>query len=161
MAQHLDIDMLYRQHGAWVLRRARQLLGNEAEAQEALQDVFLSLMSRPEQFSGSSSITTFLYSMTTHLCLNRLRDFRNRSRLVEQHLEPLSKEGQPRSEELSAVRQILARLPDREAQLLIHYYVDEMTQDEIAEAMGIPRRQVGRLLERAQEELRKQERLAC
>lgn len=161
MAQHLDIDDTYRQHGASVLRRARALLGNEQEAQDALQEVFLSLVQRPEQFQGGSSITTFLYAMTTNLCLNRLRNQRNRVRLAEQHLPAPEEAGAPRSEDLSAVRQLLSRLPEAEARLVVYYYLDELTQDEIADLLGVQRRQVGRLLERLQARIREEERLAC
>lgn len=160
MAQSLDIDSLYRQHGASVLRRARHILGNEEEAKEALQEVFLSLVRRPDQYTGQSSITTFLYSMTTHLCLNRMRNQRTRARLTDQHLGSQSEAAQPRSESLSAARQVLSSLPESEAELVIYYYVDEMSQDEIAEVLGIGRRQVGRILERVQEKLRKKELVA-
>jgi RNA polymerase sigma-70 factor (ECF subfamily) len=161
MAQHLDIDDAYRQHGASVLRRARALLGSEQEAQDALQEVFLSLVQRPEQFQGGSSLTTFLYAMTTNLCLNRLRNQRTRTRLAEQHLAPSEEAGGPRGEDLSAARQLLARLPETEARLVVYYYLDELTQDEIADLLGIQRRQVGRLLERLQTRIREEERLAC
>src|SRR4051812_31435375 len=84
MEQGLDLDDVYRRHGPAVLRRARRLLGDDAEAEEALQEVFVSLAARPEQFAGRSAMTTFLYSATTHLCLNRLRDQRRRRALLGQ-----------------------------------------------------------------------------
>src|SRR5512138_1934488 len=42
-----DIERLYRAHGHLVLRRARALLANDADAQEALQEVFASLLDAP------------------------------------------------------------------------------------------------------------------
>ena len=78
----LSIEEVYRAHGHVVLRRARQILHSEAEAEEVMQGLFTSLLHRPGQFRGESSITTFLYAATTHRCLNRLRDKKNRARLV-------------------------------------------------------------------------------
>ncbi len=161
MMQPFDIDKAYRQHGASVLRRARVLLGNEQAAQDALQEVFLSLVQRPGQFQGKSSLITFLYAATTHLCLNRLRNQKNRARLAAQHLTPAEESGSPRGEYLSAVRQLLSRLSETEAKLVVYYYLDELTQAEIAEMLGIHRRQVGRMLERLHVRLRKEEKLAC
>lgn len=73
---------MYRRHAASVYRRACTLLGNEADAHEVLQDLFVSLLERPDQFAGGSSLPTFLYSATTHACLNRLRNQKNRARLL-------------------------------------------------------------------------------
>lgn len=156
----LDLARLYAEHGHVVVRRARQILGDEAEALEILQDVFVSLLDRPDQFHGKSQITTFLYSMTTHACLNRLRNQRRRTVLLEQapSLEP----GPTRAgADLSvAASQLLAALPDRLMHVAIHYYIDEMTHEEIAEILGVSRRHVGNLIQQVQEEARKLSRAA-
>jgi DNA-directed RNA polymerase specialized sigma24 family protein len=142
------LEELYRSHGPAVLRRARQLLGNEAEAHDVLQDVFASLVKRPEQFGGRSSPMTFLYSMTTHCALGRIRQRRARARLLSTHHagweEPLS----PGPDGLVQLYDWLASLPDQVAQVAVYYHLDEMTQDEIAEVMGCSRQWVGKLLGR-------------
>jgi RNA polymerase sigma-70 factor (ECF subfamily) len=144
----LPLDRLYRSHGPAVLRRARQLLGSEAEAQEVLHDVFTSLVQRPEQFKGQSSIMTFLYAMTTHNALARLRQGRTRLRLLGAHHalgEPLAADP---AEARAELRQLLGNLPEELAQVAVYYYLDEMTQDEIAELMGCSRQWVGKLVAR-------------
>jgi len=151
----LDLDDVYRRHGPAVLRRARRLLGSDAEAEEALQEVFVSLAARPEQFAGRSAMTTFLYSATTHLCLNRLRDQRRRRALLGQRAPGSggSPKGQLRgdsdAERLSILRQLLARMPAELAAPAVHHFMDEMTHDEIAEVLGCSRRHVGDLIARA------------
>src|SRR5438132_1370697 len=47
------IERLYRSHGHVVLRRARLLLGNEADAQEALQEVFAALLRAPQDLRSA------------------------------------------------------------------------------------------------------------
>lgn len=155
------IERLYREHGHAVLRRARQIVGDETEARDVLQDVFASLVERPDQFREQSSITTWLYSVTTHACLNRLRNARNRTRLLESNVTRL----RPRtavatSEQSALVREVLAGLPEDQAQVAIYYYVDQMTQQEIATVMGCSRRHVGNLLERMQRSAREREQIA-
>lgn len=146
---------IYAAHGHVVLRRARQILNDEAEAQDVLHEVFASLLHKPEQFAGRSSVTTFLYSVTTHLCLNRLRDGATRARLLAQRGPAAAVEA--RSDRMLQVRELLARLPEDLAHVIVYYYVDEMTHEEIADQIGCSRRQVGNLLERALQMCQQQE----
>ena len=147
----LSVEEVYRRHGHVVQRRAGQILGNDADAREIVQDLFTSLVERPEQFDGRSSIVTWLYSATTHLCLNRIRDGNNRARLLDERVIPAAGASAPPTAERSVlVRQLLAQLPDDLATAAVHYYVDEMSHEEIAALMGCSRRHVGNLIERVE-----------
>lgn len=46
------LEQMYRSHGPAVLRRARQLLGSDAEALVVLREIFAALDEHPEQFVG-------------------------------------------------------------------------------------------------------------
>lgn len=143
------IEAAYRTHGHSVRRRATRILGNAEEAQEVLQEVFTSLLARPAQFAGDSSLLTWLYSATTHRALNRLRDQRNRGRILEANAERTRPLGAgASSEDQTAVRELLRRAPDELAQVAIYYYFDQLTHAEISTLMSCSRRQVGNLLER-------------
>lgn len=145
----LDVERLYRTYGHSVLRRARQIMASEDEAGEILQEIFVGLVARPEQFDGRSTPSTFLYAVTTHACLARLRDRKNRLRLIDEQVKPWSSDVDPRSAEAaSMVRGVLAQLPDEEARAAVYYHLDGMTHAEIAEVLGCSRRHVGDLLER-------------
>jgi RNA polymerase sigma-70 factor (ECF subfamily) len=155
-----SLDRVYREHGHVVLRRARQLLGSRAEAEDALHEVFLSLARQPQQFTGGS-ITAWLYRATTNHCLNRLRDARNRGRLLEREVEPAEARTTATAPELElTMRALVARLPDEVAQALVYHHVDEMGYDEIAEAMRCSRRHVGNLLRRGRDEMQSREAVA-
>ena len=153
-----EIEQLYREHGHVVLRRARRILGNDVDAREVLQEVFLSLLDRPDQFDRRSAVTTFLYAVTTHACLNRLRNQRRRSELLAR--EARSGQTDAAAETTVDAARLLRELPVRLARVAIHYFIDEMTHDEIAEIIGVSRRQVGNLVAQVQEEARKRERAA-
>lgn len=155
-----ELDRIYREHGHVVLRRARRILGDEGEAQEVLQEVFLSLVARPEQYEGRSAVTTFLYAMTTNACLNRIRDGKRRTRILADAFAPTEVRPSARPEAGIDAALLLSRLPDRLALVAIHHFVDGMTHDEIAEVIGVSRRQVGNLVVRVQEEARRLARAA-
>lgn len=157
----IDVDRVYREHGHVVFRRARAILGSDSEAGEVLQEVFLLLLDRPSSFRGESSVLTFLYGVTTRLCLGRMRKTRRRAALDERELVPRgSLDGAASPELTMEAAQLLARLPERLAQVAIYYFVDEMTHDEIAEILQVSRRQVGNLVNRVQEEARRGARAA-
>lgn len=140
------IDELYRTHGHVVFRRARELLRSSTDATDAVQDIFLSIVRRPEQLAGVTRITAWLYRATTHYCLNKLRDRRGRLRILGT-LRPVSSVP-PRSEAFAQVRSLLDRLPEPLAEVAVYHHLDGLTYDEIAEILGCSRRQVGYHLER-------------
>lgn len=148
-ADELDVEALYRRYGHSVLRRARQILGSDADAHDVLQEVFANLVARPAQFDGRSAPSTFLYAVTTHACLARLRDHRNRVRLIDEQVRPWASDVDPRALDAGlAIRAVLAQLRADEAQAAIYYHLDGMTHSEIAELLACSPRHIGNLLAR-------------
>jgi len=136
------IERLYRSHGHIVLRRARALLGSEPDAQEALQEVFASLLRAPHSLRNATSVVAWLYQSTTHLCLNQLRNRRTGAQATGSG-----------GETLAELRRILSRLPADVAAATVYHHLDGMTHAEVAGLLGCSRRKVGYLLERAQRSL--------
>ena len=147
----VDVERLYRSHGHIVLRRARTLLGSEPDAQEALQEVFASLLRAPDSLRSAASVVGWLYQATTHYCLNQLRNRRTGARLLQ--LRPPPDALAPSPEPLAEVRSLLSLLPDEVAAAVVYHHLDGMTHAEVAELLGCSRRKVGYLLERAGESL--------
>jgi RNA polymerase sigma-70 factor (ECF subfamily) len=139
------LDQLYRVHGHAVLRRARRMLRDDADAHDVLHDVFLDLHARPGQFAGHSSPATYLYAAATHACLNRIRNGKTRARLVAIETAGRDEGTAAAGDTRTLASEILAGLSDEEAALAIYLYCDELTHDEIAEVLGCSRRHVGDL----------------
>jgi RNA polymerase sigma-70 factor (ECF subfamily) len=158
-----NFDQLYRTHAANAFRRACQILSDDAEAHEVVHDVFLSLYERPEQHAGRSSMSTFIYRAITNACLNRLRDHKNRVRLIERHSTslPLPAASVTAPDDRLQLRMLLERIPEQLALVAVYYYMDELTHEEIARVMGCSRRQVGLLLERLVRWMEAQEKAEC
>jgi RNA polymerase sigma factor (sigma-70 family) len=152
VTQHAgDFDDLYRRYAPAAFRRAARLLGNEADACEVVHDVFVSLFERPEQFSGESRMSTFLYSAVTHACLNRIRNRRTRERLLREQHEALRSSGGgdgATAHDRTLLRALLTRMPEPLGEVAVYYYMDELTHEEIARVIGCSRRHVGDLVER-------------
>jgi RNA polymerase sigma factor (sigma-70 family) len=148
------IDATYRAHGASVLRRAWRLLGSEDEAREVLQEVFMSLLEGPGQVREAQKdggITAWLYGATTNACLNRLRNARTRARLLAARGAALEEGAAGQAEDITILRDVLARVPAELASVAVYYYADEMTHEEIADVLDCSRRHVGDLLAKLRE----------
>jgi RNA polymerase sigma factor (sigma-70 family) len=141
----LDVAELYRTHGAMVHRRARRLLRDDEAARDVVHDVFLTLTERPPE-QGATGMVSWLYVVTTNLCLKRLRSAATRARLVD--AIDLPRAFAASGEVMAELRAALAGLPQELASLAVYRFVDEMTHAEIAELMGCSRRHIGDLLER-------------
>ncbi len=147
------IEALYKSHGGMAFRRARALLGNDDDANDAVHQVFTALLERPAQFRGHSAPSTFLYSAVTHQCWTRLRDQRTRARLLSVH--GAKSEATKDSAELATMlQQILGRMPYELAELGVYAYLDELTQQEIATVTGKSRSRIAELLDQFRRDAR-------
>ena len=74
-------DAIFRRHVNKVYRQAFRLTGNETEAEEVVQEVFLAVYEKIKSFRGDSAFSTWLYRLTMNVALTRLRK-RKRSKEV-------------------------------------------------------------------------------
>jgi len=64
---------LVEQHAGQVYRLALRMMGNEADAEDVLQETFLSAFKAIDRFEGRSSLSTWLYRIANNAALMRLR----------------------------------------------------------------------------------------
>jgi RNA polymerase sigma factor (sigma-70 family) len=127
---------LYEKHAAAVYGRCRYLLRDEAEARDALQDVFVKVMQSLHEFRAQASPSTWILRIATHHCLNLLRAGKARWR------EQLAQQGRDRKpvfeppERRELVRMLLSSAPQEAQEVAVLYFVDELTQQEIGEQLG-------------------------
>ena len=135
-----QIAELYEKYGHLVSSRCRYLLRDEEAARDATQDVFVKVMRSLHRFRGGASLSTWMVQIATNHCLNLIAADRARWKdKFRQYVEHLDDGGflvGADPERARLVEQLLSRL-DRETQAVaIHYYVDEMTQEEIGHLLG-------------------------
>jgi len=131
---------IYLRYGSVVYRRARRLLGDDQAAKDACQDVFLRLFRSLPDFERASPVT-WLYKVTTNYCLNLIRDeIRHRKQLEARATSEPSTAATP------SLADLLRGFPEDLQEIAIYYFVDEMSQDEIARIAGISQRTVSNRL---------------
>ena len=131
---------LYAKYGGTVHGRCQYLLGDRTKAEDAMQDVFAKALVHWQEFRNESSPLTWLIRIATHHCLNVLRAERapwHKRFERETRARGEGHGGGPQLfEDREAVQKLLAKLDVETQQAAIHYFVDEMTLEEVAAAIG-------------------------
>ena len=133
----------FERYNAMVISRARSLLGDGDDAQDATQEVFVRVLTRASQLLDDPAPHGWLYRVTTNICFNRLRDRRRRGELLAIGYHSVRDQDDRTPETRVMLLELLDGLP-REVQIVaLYHYVDEMTYDEIANRVGVSRRTIG------------------
>lgn len=135
-----------------------RLLGNRDEAEEVTQEVFLQFYNRALTrrflvWQGEQKVGAWLYRVATNMGYNALR---TRKRLWQRNVwlvpDPNGRPGADKEveerQEAALVRAALARLPERQAKLLVLRQMD-LSYAECAEICQVSPSSIGTLLARA------------
>ncbi|WP_407703454.1 RNA polymerase sigma factor [Streptomyces triticirhizae] len=151
-------EALVHRHGPVLLRLAGQLLGGRAgaggsaDAEDAVQDAFVSAWRRLPEFRGEAAFRSWMYRIVTNRCLNLLRARRPTAPLeaVAEPAAPEARASPARTvENLAAVRALREALgglsPEQRACWVLREF-HGLAYQEIARAVGITQQAVrGRL----------------
>jgi RNA polymerase sigma-70 factor (ECF subfamily) len=158
---------LYQRFARRVFGLCRHMLGSTQAAEDAVSEVFLRLQRSMQSYDASLPFPRWLLSVASHYCVDLLRRRRVERRLfatdeaaMEGEDQEAAKSPSPLSEALAMERQerlrtAIARLPDRYRTVLVMRYYGEMSYDEIAAQLGLPRNHVATLILRGKQELRR------
>ncbi len=145
--------MAYRTYGPALIRKAERILRNRDDAVDVVQGLFVDLIHRPPPDMD----LPYLYRAVTNRCLNAVRDRATRERLLAREQTSLEPVARVRCDDQAIGLQLLARLTDRldqkHLEVLVCRFVDDMTQDEIAEHLDTSRKTVGKRLARIRDEV--------
>lgn len=82
-------ERLIRAYGGRLLVVARRIVRDEQEAQDVVQETFLSALQAIERFEGRSRLYTWLHRIAVHAALYKLRTRKSRSELALEDLGDL------------------------------------------------------------------------
>jgi len=136
----------YREHAPVVLGLAKRVLGNETLAEDVMQEVFVRLWEQPDRFDPRRGrLRSYLLAMTHSRAVERLRAEDSQRRRVEaarrEPVDPTTSEvgrGLAQDEAGSAVRRVLAELPNEQRVAIQMAYFDGFSYREVAVALAEP-----------------------
>jgi RNA polymerase sigma-70 factor (ECF subfamily) len=135
----IDVEQFYRRYGPMVLRRCRFMLRNEEKALDAMQEVFVQVLRRQDRLDPRAP-SSLLYRIATNTCLNVIRGERRRpERAGDDLLETIAGVDDPAERALSAhlLEGVFSRELASTRTMAVLHYVDGMTLEETAEAVGL------------------------
>lgn len=153
--QHLVFNISYR------------MSGNQEEAEDATQDVFIKIYHAIGKFRGEAKLSSWIYRIAVNTCLKRerrkkLENWVSLEFLFQEKktLQPVSPEKTPdqqieMAEKERIVQKAIQSLPDRQKAALILQRYENLSYKEIATAMEISLSAVESLLHRGKENLTK------
>ena len=152
-------EELVRTYQHRVFGVAVRMLGNAAEAEEIAQEVFLRVHRSVGEFRGEAKLSTWLYAITSRLCLNRLASAERRHpRAGADALEDVPASdtggGLEREEVTTALRQAIAALPEERRIVVVLRDVEGLSYEEIARALDLEPGTVRSRLHRARLDLK-------
>lgn len=147
MTDRKDVAQLFRTYGPLIRRRAYRLLGSDAEADEALQDVFVKVIPAIDRFDHQQEVINWLYRITTNHCLNLIRSRKRRQAAMQAYRDAPRREA-ARALDLTTMRALLAQADPQLAMAAIYVHLDGMSHAEAAEQLRVSKRTVGNLIGR-------------
>lgn len=132
-------EALYRQHVDRTYALALRMTGNQQEAEEAVQDVWVRVWERLASFKGDSAFTTWLHRIAVNVTLDHLR----RRGRHERRSAPLdhpavkSRSALPdRPLDRMDLEKAIAGLPEGARTAFVLHEVEGLKCREVAEAIG-------------------------
>jgi RNA polymerase sigma-70 factor, ECF subfamily len=138
---------LYDRYAATLLGLIRRVLGNVADAEEVLQEVFVHVWNQAGRYDAArSSVSTWLVLIARSRAIDRLRSRRVVERTHEaahqenpgEHTSPEGADNVFMHERRERVRRELAKLPPEQREVLEMAFYQGLTQTEIASRTDIP-----------------------
>ena len=163
----MALEELVRRHELQVLRFGLRMCGNQDEAEDLVQDTFLTMTRSLEGCRAESSLSTWLYTIARSVCIKR----RRRSKFAPKTIESIDNGPQDLALQLPDA----ARLPDEEVaggqmqraldsaiaalkpmyrEVLILRDIEGLSAPQVSESLGLSIQAIKSRLHRARETVR-------
>ncbi len=147
----MDFERTYQQYGEMLYRIAYVHLGDTYSAEDVLQDVFVALYGNAPKFKSEEHRKAWLIRVTHNKCINHLKKSGN----FPTDIDELQIPAQTRDDDtrLDVIKQIIA-LPPRYKTVVILYYYNDYSVEEIAKILKTSKSAVKMRLKRSRELLK-------
>ena len=148
-AQDLDaLSEFYDQTARPLFSVACRMLGNIADAEEVIQDVFVQIWTKASKFNSEKGRPFhWALALTRNRCINGLRARRRRARVVvetngepevEAAFEASPAGGALMENDIAAIQSVVNQLPQEQRRAIELAFFDGLTHQEIAESLNEP-----------------------
>lgn len=133
-----------------VFRLCYSMMGDRAQAEDAAQESFLRIWKALDRYRGESAIGTWIFSIARNVCLTAI------SKRGALRSEPIESAERPKpmvpDHERDLLR-VVGQLPENYRQVIMLFYMEERSYEEVARMLGLPEGTVKTHLHRARKQL--------
>lgn len=163
----MTFDELYTRYSKLVFNLALHYVHTTEDAEEITQDVFLKIHEKRHQFAGQSEFSTWIYRITINQSLDFIKARKRKKRWdffsssakedAHEHIADFHHPGvlMEQREAIGRLMKNIDQLPDQQKTALILLKIEQRTQQETAEIMGLSAKAVESLFQRAKKNLEK------
>ena len=160
-------EVIFSRYVNRVYRQAFKLVGNEADAEDVVQEVFLLVYRKAQSFLGKSEFSTWLYRLTANAALTKLRQRKKEKEVsLDEYLPKFRKDGHHLvrpvvdwtqdidkfvaiKEYSQIITEAMEQLSPTDKAVVMMSDMEEMSNPEISETLGISVQAVKARLHRA------------
>jgi RNA polymerase sigma-70 factor (ECF subfamily) len=165
-ANLIDWPAVLAAHGRWLRTVVLARVGEAAAADDVLQEVAATAIDKGHQLRNPESAAPWLYRLAVMAALQYRRRQGRRRKLLDRFVERRMPHGDEAreldpldwllaDERKALVRKALARLPRRDAEILLLKHTEDWSYRELAEHLGLTTSAVEARLHRARQKMRK------
>ncbi|HHX18524.1 MAG TPA: sigma-70 family RNA polymerase sigma factor [Clostridium sp.] len=162
-------EELIKQNEKKVFNIAYKMMGNYDDANELAQEAFIKAYKSINKFKGDSLFSTWIYRITTNVCLDELRKRKNKKvislnehiKYNDEEIKPQVKDERPGPEKIfekketkNLINQCIESLPADYKTVIILRDIEGFTYEEIAKIINCPEGTVKSRISRARKALR-------
>ena len=153
--------ILYERYAGKVYSKAVTMLHKPSEAEDATQEIFTKIFLSLGKFEGQAKFSTWVYSITYNLCIDKIRRGKRSRELFAAEIEDPPDRVEEVSDEalmsmqVNELRYVLSQLSEAERTLLLMKYKDGVKIKTIADLLGKTESAVKMQLKRVKEKAKK------
>jgi RNA polymerase sigma-70 factor (ECF subfamily) len=160
LGQPADLEQIFQEHHAAVLRAAYRITGNSSDAEDVLQTVFMRLVRRTPDSPPMDNVAAYLHRSAVNAALDLVRDRRDAKRVpIDAEGLRLASQDAPADSKQQArelrdcIRRAIGRLAARTGEIFALHYFEGYSNSQIAEMLDLSPGGVGVTLHRARTQL--------
>jgi len=121
---------------------AMKVLGNREDAEEIAQESFIKAYKSLHTFKGKAKFSTWLYRITYNKCISEVRKkkqyFMSTDEIqIKDEAEEMKLDGIPEENRAKYIQAALKKLPEDEYTMILMYYFEDQSIDEVSAVTGL------------------------
>ena len=150
--RHKDraFEVLLQRYQTKVFRLVFSIVGNPSRAEEVTQDSFLKIWQALPGYDGRASLSTWIYTIARNTSISHLRAQSYRKALPLEEAPELFAKVDPVLSRIETER-LLANLPEEQREIIVLFYLQERSIEDVAAMLDLPEGTVKSQLHRARQ----------